>query len=273
VEIDILKILIPAGILTLLSGVFALLIVLIGKKLSVNVDVKVQEVTQLLSGINCGGCGFSGCAAFAKALIEGTAKISECPVTSLDKKRQIEHLTGEKNADEAARTVAIVCCNGGHACLDKYEYLGYGSCQSAEILAEGRKACGVGCMGLGSCVEACMGAFAVQVNNDYGVAKINTKKCTSCGLCIIACPKKIIKRIPETAKVYIACANHNRGKDIREICKNGCIGCSICAKICPVGAIGMDENLAVIDYSKCNACYKCVEKCPAKCIKKLDDTF
>ncbi|MCL1901305.1 MAG: RnfABCDGE type electron transport complex subunit B [Firmicutes bacterium] len=271
-EIDIVKILIAAGILTLLAGVFAVIIVFLGKRLSVKVDVKVQEITQLLSGANCGGCGFSGCAAFAKALAEGKAKVSECPVTSLDKKHQIEHLTGGESADEV-KTVAVVSCNGGHDCLDKYEYLGYGSCQSAEILAEGRKACNVGCMGLGSCVEACMGAFAVQVSPESGVAKINGKKCISCGLCVIACPKKIIKRIPKTAKVYIACSSHNRGKDIRDVCKNGCIGCALCTKVCPERAIVMDEDLAVIDYSKCTACFKCAEKCPSKCIKRLDDAI
>ena len=53
-----------------------------------------------------------------------------------------------------------------------------------------------------------------------------------------------------------------------ELCKRGCIGCGICAKNCPAGAIEMQDGLPKIDYSKCIGCLKCVEKCPRKCIKE-----
>ena len=53
-----------------------------------------------------------------------------------------------------------------------------------------------------------------------------------------------------------------------ELCKRGCIGCGICAKNCPAGAIEMKNGLPEIDYSKCIGCLKCVEKCPRKCIKE-----
>ena len=52
----------------------------------------------------------------------------------------------------------------------------------------------------------------------------------------------------------------------------GCLGCTLCAKSCPSGAIAMVNNLPRIDYSKCTGCLVCASKCPTKCIKVLDDS-
>ena len=40
---------------------------------AVPVDKKVEEIRNLLSGGNCGGCGFAGCDDFAKAVAEADA--------------------------------------------------------------------------------------------------------------------------------------------------------------------------------------------------------
>jgi ferredoxin len=40
-----------------------------------------------------------------------------------------------------------------------------------------------------------------------------------------------------------------------------CTGCTLCVRICPFGAIKVENKKAVIDLSKCNLCGACVDSC------------
>ena len=84
---------------------------------------------------------------------------------------------------------------------------------------------------------------------------------TSCGQCIKACPKGLIELVPYGKKYHIACNSHDMGKDVIASCENGCIGCTMCVRNCPVQAVTMDNFVAVIDYDKCVECGKCDEVC------------
>ncbi len=256
-------------VLAVLAIVFGILLAVLGKKLAVHEDERIKQVRNHLSGANCGGCGYAGCDAFAKAVVEGKADVNACSATSADNKKLIGDIMGiSVNAEE---TKIVIACNGGKAAVDKYEYMGYGDCRSMELLGGGRKQCKWGCLGMGTCSSICP-ENAVDVD-DSGHAKIDRKKCIACGKCVSFCPKGIIKRVPAKAQYYVACSNCLRGgKEVRSICSAGCLGCGLCAKVCPHQAITMLNNLPRIDYDKCEACGLCASKCPSKCILKIEDS-
>ncbi len=63
-------------------------------------------------------------------------------------------------------------------------------------------------------------------------------------------------------KVKTKCKSILRGKEVKVACVKGCIGCTLCAKKCPVDAIEMVDNLPVIDHETCTGCRVCVKVCP-----------
>ena len=265
--VDPMTVLWSALVLLALAAVFGVLLAVMGKKFAVKKDEKEEEIRRHLSGANCGACGYAGCDAFAKALAEGKADVNACSATAASEKKIIGGILGV--SVDAGETKIVVACNGGSAARDKYEYMGYGDCRSMELLGGGRKVCPWGCLGMGSCTDACP-VHAIQVG-EGGYAEVDRAKCITCGKCVAACPKKLIKRVPADAKVYIACSNCLRGgKEVRAMCAHGCVGCGLCAKVCPSRAIELSDNLPVIDYDKCTGCGLCASKCPAKCIKQCD---
>ena len=64
-------------------------------------------------------------------------------------------------------------------------------------------------------------------------------------------------------------ANKEKGVVTTKQCKVGCIGCGICQKNCPKGAVSVTDFNATIDYSLCANCGVCAEKCPKKSIMNL----
>lgn len=248
------------GIFAILSIVLTTLILLIVKLCKVETDEKAEAILEKLAGANCGGCGCSGCSDFAQKLCHGKVSISDCSVTDAENKAKIASILGVELGDTEP-TIMVCTCIGGENAKDACTYVGDPSCEGMNSL--GTKVCNFGCLGGGTCSLVCP-QNAIEIKN--GCSVVNTDRCTSCGSCARKCPRGLLKRIPVSAPIYVACSSTCKGKDVMGACTKGCIGCGLCAKNCPQGAITMVNNLPVIDYKKCTGCKTCVAKCPRKVI-------
>lgn len=263
-----MEILIAIGILGGLGLLFGLILAVASKVFYVETDPRLGELTSALPGANCGGCGFSGCAAYAQAVLDGKAPIGKCASGGDESAQAMAQIMGVK-AEKVARKVALVRCSGYKA-VDaegkavgakmKGEYEGLHDCRAAtKVAGRGPLICKFGCLGFGNCTKACQ-HDAIHIVN--GVAKVDQEKCIGCMSCALQCPRNLIVPVEYDKPVVIACASQAKGSVTIRGCSAGCIGCGLCVKICPEGAIHVDRNLASIDYSKCKSCGLCATVCP-----------
>lgn len=241
---------------------FGLILAIASLVFYVKTDERLEPLTEALPGANCGGCGFSGCAGYARAVLEGKAPIGLCSSGGDESAQKMAAIMGVK-AEKVARKVALVRCAGTGA-AKKGIYEGIADCAAAmKVAGSGPNSCKYGCLGFGNCTRACQ-YDAIHIVN--GVAKVDVDKCKGCMQCAAACPRHVIVPVEYHADIIVACSSLAKGAATRRTCESGCIGCGLCQKICPQGAIQVKNNLATIDYSKCNSCGLCVPVCPRKLI-------
>ena len=257
-------ILYAAGLVGGIGLLIGLLLGFAAIKLAVPVDEKEEAVRELLPGNNCGGCGYAGCDALAKAIAAGEAPVTACPVGGKAVADKIAAVMGVE-AGEFTRKVAHVKCEGScEKAPVKANYYGITDCRSAAAVpGGGDKACSYGCMGLGSCVSVCS-QDAIHIV--HGIAVVDKEKCGGCTECTKECPRGLIEMIPYDAKWAVGCSNQDKGPAVMKVCEVGCIGCGICEKNCPKDAIHVENNIAHIDQDKCVGCGICAQKCPKKII-------
>lgn len=75
--------------MVVLGGVLGLGLGIADKYLKVEVDKRVEAVTGMLPGYNCGGCGFPGCSGMAEALVDKSMDTILCKPCKADKKAEI----------------------------------------------------------------------------------------------------------------------------------------------------------------------------------------
>ena len=259
--------LLAAAIIGAIGIVIGVLLGIASEQFKVEVDEKEILVRAELPGNNCGGCGYAGCSGLAAAIAKGEAAVNQCPVGGETVAKKISEIMGVE-AGESRRMVAFVACQGDYdkAKVD-YEYTGIEDCRMLSFVPNGGpKSCNYGCLGYGSCVQACP-FDAIHVVN--GVAVVDREQCKACGKCVEACPKKLISLIPYDAPYQVACSSKDKGPVAMKACDVACIGCGLCKRNCPADAVMVENFNATIDPEKCTGCGTCIEKCPKKSIVKL----
>ena len=286
--------LIVMGVLGLLLGLF---LVIAEKFLAVEVDPRYEKLMESLPQVNCGACGYSGCAGYADALVVGSdTDFTKCApggpdiiedLEAIVSGVQIENVELAESMDDSKYTseamkkkvlsfkksmldiskikYATLKCNGGVRAKDRMIYSGIDNCESGHVLYGGHKGCTFGCLGFGDCAVSCP-FDAITMSEEDGLPKIDRALCTGCGICVDACPKNILELMNAATPVVIACTNTEIGGHVKKNCEVACIACKRCVKACPENAIEMIDNLAVIDYAKCKGCGECVKVCPTKAI-------
>ena len=256
----------PIAIATILVAVIglvgAVLLVVASKVFAVTVDERIHEAEMVLPGANCGGCGYAGCSAYAKAVVEG-APVNQCVAGGAAVTEKLALVMGVE-ADAATEYKAMIACLGDDSHTHKrYEYHGIPTCAACNVLYNGDSSCPFGCLGFGDCAQVCE-HDAIRIEN--GVAKVLPALCGACGQCADVCPNHLISVKPAAKKVDVLCSSAANGKATKLACKNGCIGCKMCEKKCPSGAITVQDFHALIDYDKCTCCGACAAACPVKAI-------
>ena len=261
---DINNIVYPALCLGGMGISFGLILGYAGVIFKVEEDERIPLVRTELPGANCGACGYTGCDAYANAVVSGKAKPNLCSVGGTNVTQKVSAIMGIE-AVIGERNVAFIRCKGDcDKSKEKYDYQGIADCTIAAALGGGSKGCAYACLGQGSCFKACEFG-AIQIVD--GIAVVTEEKCVACGKCVDACPKHLIEFVPESADARVGCHSNDNGKVVKGNCAIGCIGCKLCQKACAFDAITVENFLAKIDYQKCTRCNECVAKCPTSAIR------
>lgn len=233
---------------------------------AVHEDPRIEQVTGLLPGANCGGCGFAGCADYATAIVVSGAEVNLCLPGGKDMVAKVAGYMGVA-AEARGRTVALVLCGGDDSRASRrFAYNGVADCAAASALGGGEKTCRYGCLGYGSCSRVCpVGAIEITEGR---LAVVHPELCSGCGKCVKACPRRLIRRVPQEALIHVLCSSRDKGPAVKKACQVGCVACTLCAKLAANGAIRMDGALAVVDYTKPIETEDVIEKCPGHCIVK-----
>ena len=133
----IIQILIPLVILGVLGVIFGSLLGFASKKFAVPEDPLFPKLRNVLPGANCGGCGFAGCDAYARAVASGEAQPGKCPVGGSACTQAMSTILGVETVQEAPQVAFVHCSGTCEAASDRFQYHGVLSCREAAMLPGG----------------------------------------------------------------------------------------------------------------------------------------
>lgn len=265
---DFLRILSAFTSISSLGILFGVGLAIASKLLAVKKDDLQEKLEQVLPGLNCGACGFAGCASYAGAVAGGEVALTLCTPGGQKVAEQLAEILGvEISLETAVKRVTQVHCRGGKGAAEySFVYKGIEDCNALYMLYGGDKVCKFGCLGKGSCIRVCpVDAIAYD---EIGLVWVDKDKCIGCGKCIEVCPTGVVQFIPKDADFIVACNSTDKGPTVKKYCKVGCIGCKLCIKKSPEGGFVVENFLARIDYEQAGERKQAAVACPPKCIIK-----
>lgn len=264
-----LSILLSVGILGGVGFTFGVLIAMANKKLRVWEDPRIDQLTDILPGANCGACGFAGCRAFAEAAIDGEVVPAGCTVLSAPEREDVAEFLGVDVGEAQKRVARLLCAGGSNVAAQKATYFGVESCAAAVAVTGGGKGCAWGCVGLADCAVVC-DFDAIQMT-EFGLPLVDPEKCTACNDCVEACPLDLFVLMPVDHHLIVQCKNLLDGEAATDVCSVACNACGRCVQDAAAGLIEMKSGLAVIDYAKAELeSREAVARCPTGAIQWVE---
>lgn len=170
------EILIAILTITLLAGVFGLLLGFASVRFKVEADPIVEKIDALLPQTQCGQCGYPGCRPYADAIANGE-DINKCPPG------------GQATIEKLADLMGVDITSAAHD-VEK-------SIKKVAFIHEND------CIGCTKCIQACpVDAIVGSTKTMHTVIK---DECTGCDLCVAPCPTdciemRVIQVTPDTWK-------------------------------------------------------------------------
>lgn len=245
---SVVLILSSIGILGGLGFAFGSIIAVAHRRLRVWEDPRIDGVTELLPGVNCGACGYAGCRAFAEATVNGTTTPAQCTVMGEDMRADVAAYLGVDAGVAVKRVARLLCAGGRDVAPYKASYVGISSCAAAVAVGGGGKGCTWGCTGLGDCAVAC--TFDAIAMSDVGLPVVDVDKCTACNDCVVACPLDLFAIMPLDHHLIVQCRSLLSGDSATSVCAVACNACGRCVQDAAPGLIAMRSGLAIVDYER-----------------------
>ncbi len=261
----ILLIVLAAATMLALATLMGYVLGWANKTFHVDIDPRIEHVDEALPGVNCGGCGYIGCMEYAEAVVAADEAVDKCTVGGESVAAMIADILGVEVSQSWPFRPAVHCGATHADRLNRSDYRGEQTCASANILG-GLQGCTYGCMGLGDCERSCR-FDAVHVVD--GLSTVDYEACVGCGACAKVCPRNMISMVPFKAEqmLVVACANKDFGKEVKAVCKVGCLGCKACTRHSDLFTV--NDNLPTIDYDNYDpedmaGLEVAITKCPSK---------
>ncbi len=140
---------------TIVGAVGRIILVLASKFMAVEEDPRIEEVTECLAGANCGGCGYAGCADYAKAVVMDGAPCDKCAPAAPRLPLPLPSHHG-RQASAVEKKAVVQCRAATEHCKPAYDYKGIQTCAAAAALCRRPQApAPLPAWALGDCTKAC----------------------------------------------------------------------------------------------------------------------